>query len=147
MGGDGLRRATEVAVLAANYLATRLRDAYPVLYTGPGGLVAHECILDLREITKQTGRHRRGRRQAAHRLRLPRARRCRSPWRARSWSSRPSREDLAELDRFVEAMMAIRAEIDDVAAGRWAVEDSPLRHAPHTAVSVTADDLGAPVPA
>ena len=73
MGGDGLRRATQVAILAANYLAQRLGPHYPVLYTGPAGLVAHECILDLRADHRGDRRHRGGRRQAPHRLRLPRA--------------------------------------------------------------------------
>ena len=73
MGGEGLREATQVAVLSANYVAARLREHYPVLYTGRHGLVAHECIVDLRPITKADGGERRRRRQAAHRLRLPRA--------------------------------------------------------------------------
>ena len=73
MGADGLRRATQVAILNANYVARRLDPFFPVLYAGQGGLVAHECILDLRHITAQTGDHRRGRSEAADRLRLPRA--------------------------------------------------------------------------
>ena len=73
MGSEGLKQATGAAVLAANYVAARLRDHYPVLYTGDNGLVAHECILDLRPLTRGDRRHRRRRRQAAHRLRLPRA--------------------------------------------------------------------------
>ena len=73
MGAEGLRRATEQAILSANYIARRLAPHYPVLYTGRGGLVAHECIIDLRQITKADRRHRRGRGQAADRLRLPRA--------------------------------------------------------------------------
>ncbi|GAA3800972.1 aminomethyl-transferring glycine dehydrogenase [Cellulomonas soli] len=138
MGGDGLRRATEVAVLAANYLATRLRDAYPVLYAGPGGLVAHECILDLRELTKQTGVTAEdvAKRLQDYGFHAPT---LSFPVAGTLMVEPTESEDLAELDRFVEAMLAIRAEIDDVAAGRWAVEDSPLRHAPHTAASVTAD--------
>ncbi|MGN8244435.1 aminomethyl-transferring glycine dehydrogenase [Cellulomonas soli] len=145
MGGDGLRRATEVAVLAANYLATRLRDAYPVLYTGPGGLVAHECILDLREITKQTGVTAEdvAKRLMDYGFHAPT---LSFPVAGTLMVEPTESEDLAELDRFVQAMLAIRAEIDDVAAGRWAVEDSPLRHAPHTTASVTADTWEHPYP-
>ena len=73
MGGAGLTRATQVAILNANYIATRLREHYPVLYSGHDGVVAHECILDLRDLTRRSGVTRRRRRQAAHRLRLPRA--------------------------------------------------------------------------
>ena len=83
MGGDGLLRATEIAILNANYVAARLRPHYPVLYSGPGGFVAHECILDLRPITQATGRHRRRRRQAARSTTASTRRRCRSRWRAR----------------------------------------------------------------
>jgi glycine dehydrogenase len=145
MGGEGLRRATEVAVLAANYLATRLRDAFPVLYTGPGGLVAHECILDLRDITKRTGVTAEdvAKRLMDYGFHAPT---LSFPVAGTLMVEPTESEDLGELDRFVDAMLAVRAEIEDVAAGRWSVEDSPLRHAPHTAASVTADVWEHPYP-
>ncbi len=139
MGGDGLTRATEAAVLAANYLAARLRDAYPVLYTGPGGLVAHECILDLRGITHDTGVTAEdvAKRLADYGFHAPT---LAFPVPGTLMVEPTESEDLAELDRFVEAMLAIRREIDEVAAGTWPLEDSPLRNAPHTAAAVTADE-------
>ena len=139
MGPDGLRRATEVAVLAANYLATRLREHFPVLYTGPNGLVAHECILDLREITRRTGVTAEdvAKRLMDYGFHAPT---LAFPVPGTLMVEPTESEDLAELDRFVDAMVAIRAEIDEVAAGTWPLEDSPLRHAPHTAQSVSADE-------
>jgi len=138
MGADGLRTATETAVLAANYLATRLRDHYPVLYTGPNGLVAHECILDLRDITKQTGVTAEdvAKRLMDYGFHAPT---LSFPVAGTLMVEPTESEDLAELDRFVDALLAIRGEIDAVAAGTWAVEDSPLRNAPHTAASVSTD--------
>ena len=139
MGPDGLRRATEVAVLAANYLATRLREHFPVLYTGPNGLVAHECILDLREITRTTGVTAEdvAKRLMDYGFHAPT---LAFPVPGTLMVEPTESEDLAELDRFVDAMVAIRAEIDEVAAGTWPLEDSPLRNAPHTALSVSADE-------
>jgi glycine dehydrogenase len=138
MGPDGLRTATETAVLAANYLATRLREHFPVLYTGPNGLVAHECILDVREITKATGVTAEdvAKRLMDYGFHAPT---LSFPVAGTLMVEPTESEDLAELDRFVDAMVAIRAEIDEVAAGTWPLEDSPLRQAPHTAASVTAD--------
>ncbi len=132
MGGDGLTRATQVAVLSANYVAARLREHYPVLYTGRGGLVAHECIVDLREITKETGVtvDDVAKRLIDYGFHAPT---MSFPVAGTLMIEPTESEDLGELDRFCDAMLAIRAEIDDVAAGRWAVEDSPLRGAPHTA--------------
>jgi glycine dehydrogenase len=139
MGPDGLTRATESAVLAANYVAARLRDAFPVLYTGPGGLVAHECILDLRQITHDTGVTAEdvAKRLADYGFHAPT---LAFPVPGTLMVEPTESEDLAELDRFVEAMLAIRREIDEVAAGTWPLEDSPLRNAPHTAAAVTADE-------
>jgi glycine dehydrogenase len=139
MGPDGLRRATEVAVLAANYLAARLRDHFPVLYTGPGGLVAHECILDVRPITKATGVTAEdvAKRLADYGFHAPT---LAFPVPGTLMVEPTESEDLAELDRFVDAMVAIRHEIEQVAAGTWPLEDSPLRNAPHTAAAVTADE-------
>lgn len=138
MGPDGLRTATETAVLAANYLATRLAPHFPVLYTGPNGLVAHECILDLRDLTKQTGVTAEdvAKRLMDYGFHAPT---LSFPVAGTLMVEPTESEDLAELDRFVDALVAIRAEIDAVAAGRWAVEESPLRHAPHTAASVSTD--------
>ena len=139
MGPDGLRKATETAVLAANYLATRLRDHFPVLYTGPNGLVAHECILDLRELTKNTGVTAEdvAKRLIDYGFHAPT---LSFPVAGTLMVEPTESEDLGELDRFVDAMVAIKAEIDQVAAGAWPLEDSPLRQAPHTAQAVTADE-------
>lgn len=138
MGPDGLRRATETAVLAANYLAARLREHYPVLYTGPGGLVAHECILDLRPLTKATGVTAEdvAKRLMDHGFHAPT---LSFPVAGTLMVEPTESEDLAELDRFVAAMVSIRCEIDAVADGRWTLADSPLRQAPHTAASVSRD--------
>lgn len=139
MGPEGLTRATESAVLAANYVAARLNDAFPVLYTGPGGLVAHECILDLRGITRDTGVTAEdvAKRLADYGFHAPT---LAFPVPGTLMVEPTESEDLAELDRFIEAMLAIRHEIDEVAAGTWPLEDSPLRNSPHTAAAVTADD-------
>ncbi|RMI14416.1 aminomethyl-transferring glycine dehydrogenase [Cellulomonas triticagri] len=138
MGGDGLRRATETAVLSANYLASRLEPHFPVLYTGPAGLVAHECILDLRAITKATGVTAEdvAKRLMDYGFHAPT---LSFPVAGTLMVEPTESEDVAELDRFVDAMVAIRGEIDAVAAGRWPLADSPLRNAPHTAAAVTAD--------
>lgn len=138
MGPDGLTTATETAVLAANYLATRLSGHFPVLYTGPNGLVAHECILDLRDITKETGVTAEdvAKRLMDYGFHAPT---LSFPVAGTLMVEPTESEDLAELDRFVDALVAIRGEIDAVEAGRWPVADSPLRHAPHTAAALAAD--------
>ncbi|WP_090032450.1 aminomethyl-transferring glycine dehydrogenase [Cellulomonas marina] len=138
MGPDGLRRATETAVLAANYLAVRLRDHFPVLYTGPGGHVAHECILDLRPLTAETGVTAEdvAKRLMDYGFHAPT---LSFPVPGTLMVEPTESEDLGELDRFVDALVAIRGEIDAVAQGRWPLADSPLRRAPHTAASVSAD--------
>lgn len=138
MGADGLRRATQTAVASANYLAARLTDHFPVLYTGPDGLVAHECILDLRAITKETGVTAEdvAKRLMDYGFHAPT---LSFPVAGTLMVEPTESEDLAELDRFVDALVAIRGEIDAVAAGRWPLADSPLRNAPHTATAVTAD--------
>ncbi len=138
MGAEGLTRATSVAVLAANYVASRLAEHYPVLYRGHGGLVAHECILDLRGLTKQSGV---SVDDVAKRLidfgfHAPT---MSFPVAGTLMVEPTESEDLAELDRFCDAMIAIRAEIDEISEGRWSVEDSPLRGAPHTAADVVND--------
>ena len=143
MGGEGLRRATETAVLGANYLASRLADHYPVLYTGPNGLVAHECILDLRAITKETGVSAEdvSKRLMDYGFHAPTVS---FPVAGTLMVEPTESEDLAELDRFVEAMIAIRGEIDAVGAGLWPLAESPLRGAPHTAAAVTVQDWTKP---
>ncbi|HWG94259.1 MAG TPA: aminomethyl-transferring glycine dehydrogenase [Mycobacteriales bacterium] len=138
MGAEGLTRATSVAVLSANYVAARLRDAFPVLYSGHDGLVAHECVLDLRGITKETGVtvDDVAKRLIDYGFHAPT---MSFPVAGTLMVEPTESEDLAELDRFCDAMLAIRREIDEVAAGAWAVEDSPLRGAPHTAACLTED--------
>jgi glycine dehydrogenase len=135
MGGEGLTRATQVAVLSANYVASRLQPHFPVLYTGRGGLVAHECIVDLREITRTTGVtvDDVAKRLVDYGFHAPT---MSFPVAGTLMIEPTESEDLAELDRFCDAMIAIRKEIDEVAAGTWPVEDNPLRGAPHTAASL-----------
>jgi glycine dehydrogenase len=135
MGGEGLKRATQVAVLSANYIAKRLEPHYPVLYTGPGGLVAHECIIDLRPITKTTGVSVDdvAKRLIDYGFHAPT---MSFPVAGTLMIEPTESEDLAELDRFCDAMIAIRAEIEKVGSGEWPAEDNPLRNAPHTAAAL-----------
>ncbi len=135
MGAEGLTRATQVAVLNANYVAARLQPHFPVLYTGEGGLVAHECIVDLRGITKQTGVtvDDVAKRLIDFGFHAPT---MSFPVAGTLMIEPTESEDLGEIDRFCDAMIAIRREIDKVAAGTWPVDDNPLRGAPHTAASV-----------
>ena len=116
MGGDGLREATQAAILTANYVARRLTAHFPVLYTGRGGLVAHECILDLRPITARTGVTAEdvAKRLIDYGFHAPT---MSFPVAGTLMVEPTESEDLAELDRFCDAMIAIRAEIDRVAAG------------------------------
>jgi glycine dehydrogenase len=132
MGAQGLRRATLTAVAAANYVARRLGECFPVLYVGNNRLVAHECILDLRPITKATGVTVEdvAKRLADYGLHSPT---MSFPVAGTLMVEPTESESLAELDRFCDAMIAIRDEIDRVAEGEWPVEDNPLRCAPHTA--------------
>jgi glycine dehydrogenase len=138
MGPDGLTAATSAAILSANYIATRLSEHYPVLYTGARGLVAHECILDLRQLTRQTGVtvDDVAKRLIDYGFHAPT---MSFPVAGTLMVEPTESEDLVEIDRFIEAMIAIRAEIDRVAAGDWPAEDNPLRNAPHTAQSLAAD--------
>ena len=125
MGGDGLTRATHVAILNANYLAHRLAPHYPVLYTGSNGLVAHECIIDIRPITHDTGVtvDDVAKRLIDYGFHAPT---MSFPVAGTLMIEPTESEDLGELDRFVDAMIAIRAEIDRVAAGEWPADDNPL---------------------
>jgi glycine dehydrogenase len=135
MGADGLAQATGAAVLAANYVAVRLRDHYPVLYSGDNGLVAHECILDLRPLKEATGIDNNdvAKRLVDYGFHAPT---MSFPVVGTLMVEPTESEDLAEIDRFIDAMIAIKAEADAVAAGTWPAEDNPLIHAPHTAQSV-----------
>ncbi len=143
MGGPGLEAATSSALLAANYVAARLDSSYPVLYTGAGGLVAHECVLDLRAITARTGVTAEdvAKRLIDHGFHAPT---LSFPVAGTLMVEPTESEDLVEIDRFVDAMIAIRAEIDQVAAGEVPLARSPLRLAPHTAADVTASDWDRP---
>ncbi|MFE5844467.1 aminomethyl-transferring glycine dehydrogenase [Streptomyces niveus] len=135
MGGEGLKRATQVAVLAANYIAKRLEPHFPVLYAGPHGLVAHECIVDLRPLSKATGVSVDdiAKRLIDYGFHAPT---MSFPVAGTLMIEPTESEDLAELDRFCETMIAIRAEIEKVASGHWPADDNPLRNAPHTAAAL-----------
>jgi len=139
MGGEGLTAATESAILAANYVARRLSGHYPVLYSGPGGLVAHECILDLRPLKETSGVavDDVAKRLMDHGFHAPT---MSFPVAGTLMVEPTESEPKAELDRFVDAMIAIRAEIRAVEEGRADRNDNPLKHAPHTAAAVCADD-------
>ncbi|MEO3819459.1 aminomethyl-transferring glycine dehydrogenase [Plantactinospora sp. B24E8] len=145
MGPDGLRQATGTAVLAANYVAARLRTHYPVLYAGNKGLVAHECILDLRPLTKATGVSVDdvAKRLIDYGFHAPT---MSFPVAGTLMVEPTESEDLTELDRFCDAMIAIRAEIDKVGSGEWPKGDNPLANAPHTAAMVGGDDWPHPYP-
>jgi glycine dehydrogenase len=139
LGREGLSAASEVAILNANYVARRLGAHYPVLYSGPGGLVAHECILDLRPLTEASGI---GVEDVAKRLidfgfHAPT---MSFPVAGTLMVEPTESESKAELDRFIDAMIAIREEIRAVEEGRSDREDNPLKHAPHTAAMVSADE-------
>ncbi|WP_406195726.1 aminomethyl-transferring glycine dehydrogenase [Kitasatospora sp. NBC_01560] len=138
MGGEGLKRATQVAVLNANYIAKRLAPHFPVLYTGPGGLVAHECIIDLRPLTKDTGVSVDdiAKRLIDYGFHAPT---MSFPVAGTLMIEPTESEDLHEIDRFCDAMIEIRAEIDKVGSGEWEAEDNPLRNAPHTAATLAGD--------
>ncbi|GAB6388648.1 aminomethyl-transferring glycine dehydrogenase [Stutzerimonas marianensis] len=136
MMGPQLREATEVAILGANYLAKRLGDAFPVLYSGRNGRVAHECIIDLRPLKAQTGITEEdvAKRLIDYGFHAPT---MSFPVPGTLMIEPTESESKAELDRFVEAMLSIRAEIAKVASGGWPVEDNPLVRAPHTLADVT----------
>jgi glycine dehydrogenase len=132
MGAQGLTDATSVAVLSANHIARRLDEHFPVLYRGEGGLVAHECIVDLRAITKRNGVtvDDVAKRLVDYGFHAPT---MSFPVAGTLMIEPTESEDLAEVDRFCDAMIAIAGEIGRVESGEWSVEDSPLRNAPHTA--------------
>src|SRR5215470_14016329 len=139
MGADGLRRATQVAILAANYVAKRLSPHFPVLYTGQDGLVAHECILDLRPVTRESGITVEdvAKRLIDYGFHAPT---MSFPVAGTLMIEPTESENLAELDRFCAAMIAIRQEITRVENGAYDPQDNPLRGAPHTASMLLAGD-------
>ena len=139
MGGAGLTKATSVAILSANYLANKLDPHFPVLYRGANGYIAHECIIDLREITKKTGVtvDDVAKRLMDHGFHAPTVS---FPVAGTLMIEPTESEDLREMDRFINAMVAIRAEIADIEAGELSVEESPLRFAPHTSADLLRSD-------
>ncbi|MCU1388798.1 MAG: gcvP, partial [Ilumatobacteraceae bacterium] len=138
MGAEGLRDATSAAILSANYISKRLEHAFPTLYRGDHGFVAHECILDLRPITKETGVSVDdvAKRLMDYGFHAPT---MSFPVAGTLMVEPTESETLREIDRFCDAMLAIRAEIDRVASGEWPLAESPLRHAPHTAEDLLGD--------
>jgi glycine cleavage system P protein (glycine dehydrogenase) len=143
MGAGGLRKATQVAILNANYVAKRLDEHFPVLYTGQGGLVAHECILDLRHITAQTGITAEdvAKRLIDYGFHAPT---MSFPVAGTLMVEPTESENLAELDRFCDAMIAIAGEIAQVGSGEIDAADNPLKNAPHTASMLLADEWDHP---
>jgi len=143
MGAGGLRAASLTAIASANYIARRLDEYYPVLYTGKNGMVAHECILDLRGITKDTGVtvDDVAKRLADYGFHAPT---MSFPVAGTLMVEPTESESLGEIDAFCDAMIAIRGEIDKVGAGTWSVDDSPLRGAPHTAECLLVADWDHP---
>ncbi|MFT4195118.1 aminomethyl-transferring glycine dehydrogenase [Ottowia sp.] len=145
MGAEGLKHATEAAILSANYVSKRLKDHYPTLYASANGHVAHECILDLRALKETSGVQAEdvAKRLADYGFHAPTL----SFPVANTLMVEPTEsEDLAELDRFIDAMIAIREEIRRVERGEWPQDDNPLKNAPHTAASLMKADWPHPYP-
>ena len=131
MGGFGLTKATEVAILSANYLAKKIDPLFPILYRGQNGHIAHECIIDIRPLTKSTGVtvDDIAKRLMDHGFHAPTVS---FPVAGTMMIEPTESEDIRELDRFLAAMESIRSEIAQIESGKITIEDSPLRHAPHT---------------
>ena len=138
MGAEGLKQASQVAILNANYIASRLKDAYPVLYTGRDGRVAHECILDIRPLKEETGISELdiAKRLIDYGFHAPT---MSFPVAGTLMVEPTESESKVELDRFINAMLAIRAEIDRVKAGEWSLEDNPLVNSQHTQNELVAE--------
>ena len=138
MGAEGLKQASQVAILNANYIATRLKDVYPVLYTGRDHRVAHECILDIRPLKEETGISEMdiAKRLIDYGFHAPT---MSFPVAGTLMVEPTESESKVELDRFIDAMLAIRAEIDRVAKGEWPLEDNPLVNAPHVQAELVSD--------
>ena len=139
LGGEGLTHSTQVAILSANYIAHRLQNAYPVLYTGTNGRVAHECILDIRGLTKDSGVtvDDIAKRLMDYGFHAPT---MSFPVAGTLMIEPTESEDIAEIHRFVDAMISIRAEIQEIIDGKVSIEGSALRHAPHTALSMVTQE-------
>jgi glycine dehydrogenase len=139
LGGEGLTHATQVAILSANYIASQLQNAYPILYTGANGRIAHECILDIRGLTKDCGVtvDDIAKRLMDYGFHAPT---MSFPVAGTLMIEPTESEDIREIHRFIDAMISIRAEIQEVIDGTISIEDSALRHAPHTALSVVNSD-------
>ena len=135
LGGEGLTHSTQVAILSANYMAARLQDSYPILYTGANGRVAHECILDIRGLTKDSGVSVDdiAKRLMDYGFHAPT---MSFPVAGTLMIEPTESEDIREIHRFIDAMISIRAEIQEVIDGKITIEASALRHAPHTALTV-----------
>ena len=141
LGGEGLTHSTQVAILSANYIAARLQDSYPVLYTGANGRVAHECILDIRGLTKDSGVSVDdiAKRLMDYGFHAPT---MSFPVAGTLMIEPTESEDIREIHRFIDAMISIRAEIQEVIDEKITIEASALRHAPHTALSVVSAEWG-----
>jgi glycine dehydrogenase len=139
MGAEGLRQATEVAILSANYISRRLADHYPTLYASANGHVAHECILDLRPLKDSSGVSAEdvAKRLMDYGFHAPT---LSFPVAGTLMVEPTESETLEEIDRFIDAMIAIRKEIRRIERGEWPQDDNPLKHAPHTAAAVVASD-------
>ena len=138
MGAEGLKKASQTAILNANYIATRLKSAYPILYTGRDGRVAHECILDIRPLKEQTGISEMdiAKRLIDYGFHAPT---MSFPVAGTLMVEPTESESKAELDRFIDAMLAIRAEIERVSSGEWTLADNPLVNAPHIQAELVAN--------
>ena len=145
MGPEGLQQATEVAILSANYISARLKDHYPTLYASANGHVAHECILDLRPLKETSGVSAEdvAKRLMDYGFHAPT---LSFPVPGTLMVEPTESETLAELDRFINAMIAIREEIRKVETGGWPQDNNPLKHAPHTAASLLGADWDRPYP-
>jgi glycine dehydrogenase len=139
MGASGLRKATQVAILSANYIAKKLSSHYKILYTGKNDLIAHECILDIRPLKELCGVEVDdiAKRLIDFGFHAPT---MSFPVPGTLMIEPTESESLAEIDRFIEAMICIRNEIDELVDGSYSIEDSPLRNAPHCAETVTSDN-------
>ncbi|MDB5892559.1 MAG: hypothetical protein JWQ88_90, partial [Rhodoferax sp.] len=145
MGAEGLQSATEIAILSANYISARLKDHYPTLYASENGHVAHECILDLRPLKDSSGVTAEdvAKRLMDYGFHAPT---LSFPVPGTLMVEPTESETLDELDRFIDAMVAIRGEIRHIEAGTWPQDDNPLKHAPHTAASLLGAEWSRPYP-
>ncbi len=143
MGPEGLKQATEISILSANYISKRLKDHFPTLYSSEAGYVAHECILDLRPLKETTGVTAEdvAKRLMDYGFHAPT---LSFPVAGTLMVEPTESEDLKEIDRFINAMMSIRQEIAQIESGAWPQDNNPLKHAPHTAASVTAAEWNRP---